>query len=87
MSTFEIGHCKDCVYFLAINDEPLETWGHCRFNAPIQSEERNELGIKCAIAVWPPVDATDWCGQWKYTSLELRHQRGDLNNARKTVTT
>lgn len=53
--------CRNCYFFRV---EPLETMGNCHKNPPVAYpvQQQNTLGF---MPVWPPVQGTRWCGEWK----------------------
>lgn len=60
--------CRDCLWFSAHDKD--RTWGDCRHQSPRVRMSRSSDNDD--TAVWPPVQASDWCGQFaRNTQLPL----------------
>ena len=51
--------CKTCNYFVVDTDHPEA--GYCHWGPPTRFREYP----RPSVTNWPPVEATDWCGQWQ----------------------
>lgn len=54
----ETQFCENCIFY-----SPLFTKGTCRRYAP--TPLMNTSSLFKAFAIWPTVDPSDFCGEWK----------------------
>lgn len=57
--------CKNCIYFVPIDDENAESKGQCVRYPPCTFSDKLDFNF----TMWPRVNATDWCGEFKSEKL------------------
>lgn len=59
--------CADCIWCIPRNDEPEVSECHRMPPTPVNFPERGRRGEQdnFLLAVFPPVQKTDWCGEFE----------------------
>ena len=54
-------HCKDCSYWIRLNDDT----GECHCKAPLPYLHHPEVSTRPKVTVWPVTKSDQICGEFK----------------------